>query len=115
MPLTLQKFPKSMATRLLLCSCLLCPSGLRATADENSFATVGYLPQYRIGGMGAKPLKGLTDLIYFSLEPTKDGKFPVEPVPAQTQPVPSALPAPGPSSTLPGLDESPLSYGELPE
>ncbi|MEZ5299482.1 MAG: glycoside hydrolase family 18 protein [Verrucomicrobiales bacterium] len=42
----------------------------------------GYLPSYRIDSVDAARLAGLTDLIYFGIEPPEDGTLPEDPIPA---------------------------------
>ena len=45
-----------------------------------SFSVVGYLPNYRIDGLKTEQLEGMTELIYFSIEPTAEGGLPVAPI-----------------------------------
>ena len=74
------------ALRLLLllhlCTSIAASQGSKTEEQESSFAVVGYLPNYRIDSVSAKNLQGVTDLIYFSIEPLEDGKLPETPISA---------------------------------
>jgi GH18 family chitinase len=48
------------------------------------FHCVGYLPWYRTAGFTADRMRGVTDLIYFGVKPTDDGRFVDDPVDAAT-------------------------------
>jgi chitinase len=64
----------------LLCTTILSIPSLFAQVAKSPFEVVGYLPDYRINSVKADQLKGLTDLIYFSIEPSADGSLPEEPI-----------------------------------
>jgi chitinase len=49
------------------------------TADDG-FAVVGYLPEKRLDDFVAERAVGITDLIYFGLEPMADGRLSVAPI-----------------------------------
>lgn len=68
----------------LLCAVLLSIGGMSVRAAEKSLAVVGYLPEYRIAEANPRQLSALTDLIYFSLEPSKEGTLPDQPIPPDT-------------------------------
>jgi chitinase len=51
------------------------------TADRPSeFSVVGYLPWYRLKAWTATQAGPLTDLVYFSVQPTTDGELPADPI-----------------------------------
>ena len=58
--------------RLLLALSLL---GVSVRGAEPPIAVVGYLPEYRIDRIKPDQLSALTDLIYFSIEPAKNGRL----------------------------------------
>ncbi len=49
-----------------------------------SFLCVGYLPWYRTAGYSADRMRGVTDLIYFGVKPTGDGRLDDQTVDAAT-------------------------------
>ncbi len=49
--------------------------GQAATNAPREFRVVGYLPDYRAAEFNPDATRGLTDLIVFSAEPTKDGQL----------------------------------------
>ena len=49
-------------------------SGLAAD-DERAFRVVGYLPEYRLSAFDPDQARYVTDLVYFSVEPTAEGDF----------------------------------------
>ena len=62
--------------------CILPLAGLVAlfatglAADEKpAFHIVGYLPEYRLSAFDAEQARYVTDLVYFSVEPTAEGDF----------------------------------------
>lgn len=59
---------------------ILIMSGSSSVLANRSLMVVGYLPHYRIDSVSADRLSGLTDLIYFGLEPSKDGSLPEQPI-----------------------------------
>jgi GH18 family chitinase len=58
------------------------PAG--APAEKPPFLCVGYLPWYRTAGFTADRMRGVTDLIYFGVKPTHDGRLDDEKVDAPT-------------------------------
>lgn len=46
-----------------------------AAAERPAFRVVGYLPDYRLAGINADAVQYVTDLIYFSAEPTPEGEI----------------------------------------
>ncbi len=60
----------------------LCIAPLLWGEEEASkpFSVVGYLPNYRIDGLKTEQLEGMTELIYFSIEPTAEGGLPETPI-----------------------------------
>ncbi len=46
-----------------------------AQETGNEFRTAGYLPEYRVDGIAASQVAGLTDLIVFSVWPKNDGSL----------------------------------------
>lgn len=57
--------------------------GVRVCAEEERCVVVGYLPEYRLAGVTAEALRGVTDLIYFGLEPAVDGRLAEPPIVAK--------------------------------
>jgi len=56
-----------------------------AAPNAASPVVVGYLPWYRVDALPPdEHLQVVTDLIYFGIEPTRDGRLPEEPIPAET-------------------------------
>jgi chitinase len=63
--------------------CVLPLAGLFATLfaarlaaeEERDFHVVGYLPEYRLSTFDPEQARYVTDLVYFSVEPTLDGDF----------------------------------------
>ena len=47
-----------------------------APEQTSEFVVVGYLPEYRLQNIVQQRLVGITDLIYFGIEPSIDGGFP---------------------------------------
>lgn len=66
-----------MIARLLLAFCLLRCAGLSA-AERN--LVVGYLPEYRLESMVPAQLAGVTDLVFFGIAPTTEGRLPNPPI-----------------------------------
>lgn len=63
---------RHLTTCLLLFTLMICsPTKLLA-----KISVVGYLPDYRISGIHAKQVKGVTDLIYFGIQPQANGQIP---------------------------------------
>ncbi len=44
--------------------------------DDSKFVVVGYLPEYRLDSIDPQRLVGVTDLVYFGIEPPTNGEFP---------------------------------------
>ena len=64
----------------LLALCLLLAGGLlpltaRADSAASAFRVVAYLPDYRVATLNPAGLRYVTDLIFFSLEPTPSGEL----------------------------------------
>jgi chitinase len=53
---------------------------IAAERVEADFSVVGYLPWYRLKNWSANQAGPLTDLVYFGVQPTTDGKMPPDPV-----------------------------------
>ena len=62
-----------MRTTAIICGFVLAVSFLTAKERKRSFRIAGYLPEYRVGGITPECVKGLTDLIVFSVSPEADG------------------------------------------
>ena len=56
------------------------PTDVRA--GEQAFAVVGYLPEYRVDGCTPEQVARITDLIYFGIDPSRDGQVSANPVKA---------------------------------
>lgn len=48
----------------------------QAQRQQQDRVIVGYLPSYRLDQVDIEQMKGVTDLVYFGLTPTKDGHLP---------------------------------------
>ena len=46
------------------------------TGEQRGLVVVGYVPHYRMEKLHPEQVNGVTDLIYFGLVPTADGRFP---------------------------------------
>ena len=58
-----------------ICGCALAFNVLAAKQPKEDFRIAGYLPEYRVDGIGPEQVAGLTDLIVFSVSPRNDGSL----------------------------------------
>ncbi len=58
-----------------ICGCALAFNVLAANQPQKVFHIAGYLPEYRVDGIGPEQVEGLTDLIVFSVSPRNDGSL----------------------------------------
>ncbi len=51
--------------------------------QQEKFAIAAYLPEYRMSGLSIEKIQGATELIYFGIEPTQDGRLSAESIPVE--------------------------------
>jgi chitinase len=64
-----------MAALVGLAVLFVADSSRAVAADEPAFRVVGYLPDYRLAEFDPHAAKHLTDMVYFSAEPTAEGEL----------------------------------------
>src|SRR5581483_9812102 len=59
----------------LTCLCASLFATSLAAEEKRAFHIVGYLPEYRLSAFDPAQARHVTDLVYFSVEPTAEGDF----------------------------------------
>ena len=75
----------NLSVRLLIIFVLLFAAlisvDLQAQNETSKFAIIGYLPDYQLNSIKPDAISGVTDLIYFGLVPSKNGRLAESPIP----------------------------------